>query len=76
MERTDKALARGSVFASGLTGILREPITEITSKLDSLGTTSVDWWMDTIPGSDEELDFIINYDIKYRMGGEIGEDDE
>jgi hypothetical protein len=26
--------------------------------------------------TDEELDFIINYDIKYRMGGEIEEDDE
>jgi len=25
---------------------------------------------------DEELDFIINYDIKCRMGGEIVEDDE
>jgi len=25
--------------------------------------------------TDEELDFIINYDIKYRMGGEAGEDE-
>ena len=26
--------------------------------------------------SDEELDFIINYDVKYRMGAELeGEDD-
>jgi hypothetical protein len=25
--------------------------------------------------TDEELDFVINYDIKYRMGGEIGEDE-
>ena len=26
--------------------------------------------------TDEELDFIINYDIKYRMGRESGEDTE
>jgi hypothetical protein len=26
--------------------------------------------------SDEELDFIINYDIKYRLGQEVAEDDE
>ena len=26
--------------------------------------------------TDEELDFIINYDIKYRMGGGSDEDDE
>ena len=26
--------------------------------------------------TDEELDFIINYDIKYRMGREAGEEDE
>ena len=26
--------------------------------------------------TDEELDFIINYDIKYRMGGEGAEGDE
>jgi len=26
--------------------------------------------------TDEELDFIINYDIKYRMGGDAGEDEE
>ncbi|MFZ5922439.1 MAG: hypothetical protein ACOYY3_15435 [Chloroflexota bacterium] len=26
--------------------------------------------------SDEELDFIINYDVKYRMGAELEEDDE
>ena len=25
--------------------------------------------------TDEELDFIINYDIKYRMGGELEEDE-
>ena len=25
---------------------------------------------------DEELDFIINYDIKYRMGDDLFEDDE
>ena len=26
--------------------------------------------------TEEELDFIINYDIKYRMGDELGKDDE
>lgn len=26
--------------------------------------------------TDEELDFIINYDIKYRMGKELGGEDE
>jgi hypothetical protein len=26
--------------------------------------------------TDEELDFIINYDIKYRMGGELLEGEE
>ena len=26
--------------------------------------------------SDEELDFIINYDIKYRMGNELSADEE
>jgi hypothetical protein len=26
--------------------------------------------------TDDELDFIINYDIKYRMGIEAGEDEE
>ncbi len=26
--------------------------------------------------SDEELDFIINYDIKYRMGKELENEDE
>jgi hypothetical protein len=26
--------------------------------------------------TDEELDFIINYDIKYRMGRETGEEEE
>lgn len=26
--------------------------------------------------SDEELDFIINYDVKYRMGASAGEEDE
>jgi hypothetical protein len=26
--------------------------------------------------TDEELDFIINYDIKYRMGAGAGEDEE
>ncbi len=26
--------------------------------------------------TDEELDFIINYDIKYRMGDDLFEDDE
>ncbi len=26
--------------------------------------------------SDEELDFIINYDVKYRMGAELEEADE
>jgi hypothetical protein len=26
--------------------------------------------------TDEELDFIINYDIKYRMGQSSGDDDE
>jgi len=26
--------------------------------------------------TDEELDFIINCDIKYRMGGDAGEDEE
>jgi len=26
--------------------------------------------------TDEELDFIINYDIKYRMGSELFEDEE
>ena len=26
--------------------------------------------------TDEELDFIINYDIKYRMGKELESDDE
>ncbi len=26
--------------------------------------------------TDEELDFIINYDIKYRMGRDAGADDE
>ena len=52
MEKTDKALATGSVFVSGPTGVLREPITEITSRIDTLGTTSVDWWMDTVPSSD------------------------
>ena len=26
--------------------------------------------------TDEELDFIINYDIKYRMGDELGATDE
>ena len=25
--------------------------------------------------SDEELDFVINYDVKYRMGASVGEDD-
>jgi len=25
--------------------------------------------------TDEELDFIINYDIKYRMGQEVGEEE-
>ena len=25
--------------------------------------------------SDEELDFIINYDVKYRMGASAGEED-
>jgi hypothetical protein len=25
--------------------------------------------------SDPELDFIINYDIKYRMGGELNDDE-
>ena len=25
--------------------------------------------------TDEELDFIINYDIKYRMGGELAKDE-
>jgi len=26
--------------------------------------------------ADEELDFIVNYDIKYRMGGDADGDDE
>lgn len=26
--------------------------------------------------TDEELDFIINYDIKYRLGRDAGEEDE
>jgi len=26
--------------------------------------------------TDEELDFIINYDIKYRMGSELEDDEE
>jgi len=26
--------------------------------------------------SDEELDFIINYDVKYRMGASAGEEEE
>ncbi len=26
--------------------------------------------------SDEELDFIINYDVKYRMGAELKNDEE
>jgi len=26
--------------------------------------------------SDEELDFIINYDVKYRMGAELEDGDE
>jgi len=26
--------------------------------------------------TDEELDFIINYDIKYRMGGSDGEEED
>ena len=37
--------------------------------------------IDTILGqyygfTPEELDFIINYDIKYRMGKELGEDED
>jgi hypothetical protein len=26
--------------------------------------------------TDEELDFIVNYDIKYRMGQDLGENEE
>jgi hypothetical protein len=28
------------------------------------------------PGSDEELDFIVNYDVKYRVGADGDADDE
>ena len=31
-------------------------------------------WMLTF--TEEELDFIINYDIKYRMGDELNKDEE
>ena len=29
-----------------------------------------------MPLTDEQTDFVINYDIKYRMGAESGADDE
>lgn len=32
--------------------------------------------MDYYGFTDEELDFIINYDIKFRMGKELGEEEE
>ena len=40
------------------------------SIIDEIGFAFADQYGFT----DEELDFIINYDIKYRMGGEIEEE--
>jgi hypothetical protein len=51
------------------------PCYEITASLSKPVIDEIDKTLVMHYGfTDEELDFIINYDIKYRMGGELGEE--
>jgi len=74
LERATLALGRLdniTLFSYCLTRISRP------SKESKIHPDEIDWVLaDHYGFTDEELDFIINYDIKYRMGRDAEADDE